>query len=63
MAVMSIFMPMVATRMYKNRLPMVEAPAPSILRARVKESPSPMVVAITTIQKKLEVRLYLASAG
>ena len=53
----SMCMPMVATSTYSMAEPMVEAPAPSRLRARVKLSSKPKVVASTTIQKKFDVRL------
>ncbi len=43
--------------------PSVEAPAPSSSRARVKESTSPAVVASTTIQKNVLVRLKRSSEG
>src|SRR5690606_3601642 len=54
---MSMCMPMVATSTYRQAEPTVLAPAPSKLRARVNDSTTPSVVAITTTQKKLEVRL------
>ena len=50
----SIFIPMVITRMYRNKLPILEAPAPSSSRALVNESAKPPSVATTMIQKKEE---------
>ncbi len=50
-------MPMVATRTYSITEPTFDAPAPSSVRARVKLSSRPMVVASTMIQKKRAVRL------
>ncbi len=43
--------------------PTFEAPAPSKFLALVKLSPIPIVVAITTNQKKPEVKLNLAKTG
>ncbi len=54
-------MPMVAISTYSIAVPTFDAPAPSICRARVKLSSRPTVVAITTIQKKVEVRLNSSS--
>ena len=53
----SICMPIVAISTYRNTVPILEAPAPSSWRARVRLASTPMVVAITTSQKKRESRL------
>ena len=63
MAVTSIFMPTVAMSTYRNAEPTVDAPAPSRRRARVNDRTSPVVVAMTTIQKNRLVRLSRSSPG
>ena len=50
-------MPMVANSRYRMAEPLAEAPAPSRLRALVKLSSKPKVVARTTIEKKFDVSL------
>ena len=59
----SIFIPMVITRMYRNKLPILEAPAPSSSRALVNESAKPPSVATTMIQKKEELKLNRLNIG
>src|SRR5690606_21688082 len=52
-----------ATSIYKNMLPIPEAPIASIFLARVNDNKRPKVVASTTIQKKELVREYVADSG
>ena len=54
---------MVATKMYINTEPTLEAPAPSRFLAFVKLNAIPIVVATTTSQKNPEVRLNFARTG
>ena len=63
MAKASIFIPIVATNIYKNTLPIVEAPAPSYFLNLVKERKSPPVVAITMSQKNGLVKLNFCKDG
>ena len=48
-----IFIPIVATRMYKNTLPYLEAPTPSKFLKLVNDNKTAIVVAETIIQKNL----------
>ena len=62
-AIKSIFKPIVITKMYRNRLPILDAPAPSNVRSLVNDTNNPPVVAVTTIQKKAESKLNSRNRG
>ena len=54
-----IFIPIVATKIYRKIDPIVEAPTPSYFLNFVKDNIKPPVVAITMSQKNLDVKLNL----
>ena len=58
-----IFIPIVVIKIYKKTLPTLEAPTPSKFLTFVKERKRAIVVDITIIQKKLDVRLNLDKPG